>query len=435
MSGKKFIKYLRKSSVLITVLAVLMSCASPKPVPVSVLKDGQRVLFIGDSITQDGTYIDYIETFLAAKYPDKNINILDLGLSSETVCGLTEPGHPYPRPNVHERLQRVLERTRPDIVVACYGMNDGIYSPLTKDRFKAFQNGILKLINKVKETGAQLYLLTPPPFDPAPVRQKVVDENAGTFGFSQPYKDYDRVLKTYSEWIMDLQLPDVNKIDIHKKMSGFILEKRKTDPDFYLARDGVHPGPVGHWLMAQAILEEWGETPVMEVCEINAKKQTAVQGDVEDIKNEKGVISFSWKTPVSVLLVTNDAGEVSGLNNQLIGQRLLVKKLDKAAYKLFEGEKEITSLTVKQLAAGIDLSVFLGLSVNKRGVKLLNTVRRKRRIYDSSLLKDIGHLKPTTTSPMALEKAEEEAKELGLLIKETAYPVAVRLRLVPVNDR
>ncbi|MBN2413246.1 SGNH/GDSL hydrolase family protein [candidate division KSB1 bacterium] len=435
MNRKYFLKYQFKSYVLIPVLAILMNCVSPKPVPVSVLKDGQQILFIGDSITQDGTYIDYIETFLSAKYPDKNFNILDLGLSSETVCGLTEPGHPYPRPNVHERLQRVLERTDPDIVVACYGMNDGIYSPLSEDRFKAFQDGILKLINKVKETGAQLYLLTPPPYDPVPVSEKVVDENAPVFGYATPFKNYDQVLKTYGEWIMGLQIPDVIIINIHKRMSGFITENRKTDPEFYLARDGVHPGPVGHWLMAQAILEQWGETPVMEICEINAKKLNSPQGDVQDIKNENGEISFSWKTPVSVLLFANDTSELLGLNNTLIGQKLLVKKLKESDYKLFEREREIASLTGKQLEDGIDLSAYLGLSVNKRGVELLNTVRQKRRIYDSSLLKDIGHLKPTTTSPMAREKAEEEVKKLRLVIKETAYPVAVRLRLVPVNDR
>ena len=398
------------------------------------LKPDDTILFIGDSITQAGTYIDYIETFLSAKYPDKNFEILGLGLSSETVCGLTEPGHPYPRPNVHERLQRVLDRTAPDIVVACYGMNDGIYAPLAEDRFKAYQDGIQQLITKVRATGATLYLLTPPPYDPVPVSEKVVDENAPVFGYATPYKNYDQVLKTYGEWIMGLQVPDVITVNIHKIMTGFLLENRKTDPEFYLARDGVHPGPVGHWLMAQAVLEAWGEAPVMEVCEINAKKQTAVQGNVENITSTNGGISFSWKSRVSVLLISNDTGELDGLNSQLIGQKLVVKNLPKPAYKLFEADKEIATLTGKQLTAGVELSPYLRLSTNKKGVKLLNTVRQKRRTYDSSLRKDIGHLKPTTTSPMPLDKAEARAKELKTVIKETTYPVAVPLRLVPVGE-
>ena len=35
-----------------------------------------------------------------------------------------------PRPDLHERLERVLTQTKPDLVFARYGMNDGIYLPL-----------------------------------------------------------------------------------------------------------------------------------------------------------------------------------------------------------------------------------------------------------------------------------------------------------------
>ena len=434
MKRRHFLKYALNCAVFVLIL-VTLKCGTPKQIPVSVLKDGQRILFIGDSITYAGTFIDYIETYLLAKYPGKKFEIVDLGLGSETVCGLTEPGHPYARPNVHERLQRVLERTRPDLVVACYGMNDGIYSPFSQDRFKAYQDGIYKLIERVKEFGAYLYLLTPPPFDPVSVKDKVVDENADIFGFSAPYINYDNVLKRYGDWIMSLEFPNVEKIDVHKSMINFLLENRKTNPDYYLSRDGVHPGPVGHWLMAQTILEAWGEEPVIEMCEINAKKQTVRQGDVENIVKSNGKINFSWKARVSVQLYANETQQKIKLNNKLIGHKLFVKNTEKLKFELYEGEKSITTLSQKELKDGIDLSQYLGLSINKRGVKLLNMVRQKRRIYDYSLLNDIGHSRPMTTSPMPLNKAEERAKELELRIKETAYPVAVQLRLIPVNDK
>ena len=48
---------------------------------------------------------------------------------------LSEPGHAggaFPRPELYERLERVLERAKPDLIVACYGMNDGIYHPFTQ---------------------------------------------------------------------------------------------------------------------------------------------------------------------------------------------------------------------------------------------------------------------------------------------------------------
>src|SRR5207245_9870562 len=101
-----------------------------------LLQDGQRVVFLGDSNTFAGQYIAYLDAYLYTRFPDKKFELLNLGLPSETVSGLSEPDHPYPRPCIFERLDRILEKTKPDIVVACYGMNDGIYHPFSVQRFK-----------------------------------------------------------------------------------------------------------------------------------------------------------------------------------------------------------------------------------------------------------------------------------------------------------
>ncbi len=78
-----------------------------------------------------------LEAAIVVQHPDRHMQLINVGLPSETVSGLSEPGHAggqFPRPDLHERLQRVLEQTKPELVVACYGMNDGIYYPLGDDR-------------------------------------------------------------------------------------------------------------------------------------------------------------------------------------------------------------------------------------------------------------------------------------------------------------
>ncbi len=92
-----------------------------------LLRDGQRIVFLGDSITNAGGYVQYVEAYLLARFPDQKFELINLGLPSETVTGLSEPEHPFPRPDAHERLERALLKTKPDVVVICYGMNDGIY--------------------------------------------------------------------------------------------------------------------------------------------------------------------------------------------------------------------------------------------------------------------------------------------------------------------
>jgi len=99
----------------------------------------RRVVFLGDSITYSGEYVEFIETYVRSRFPESRVEFLDLGLPSETVSGLSEPGHAggaFPRPDLHERLGRVLEKAKPDLIVACYGMNDGIYYPFSDERFQ-----------------------------------------------------------------------------------------------------------------------------------------------------------------------------------------------------------------------------------------------------------------------------------------------------------
>src|SRR5437016_12891499 len=134
-----------------------------------LLKDGQRVVFLGDSNTYAGKFIAYLDAYLCTRFPEQRFELINLGLPSETVSGLSEADHPYPRPNVHDRVQRALELTKPDIVVICYGMNDGIYSPFDEGRFKKYQEGLTKLIAKVEKAGATAMLMTSPPFDAAPL--------------------------------------------------------------------------------------------------------------------------------------------------------------------------------------------------------------------------------------------------------------------------
>src|SRR5690242_20699035 len=67
----------------------------------------RRVVFLGDSITYSGQYIEYLETVFRTRYRALRCEFQDLGLPSETVSGLTEPGHAggkFLRPDLHERL-------------------------------------------------------------------------------------------------------------------------------------------------------------------------------------------------------------------------------------------------------------------------------------------------------------------------------------------
>lgn len=231
----------------------------PKTTAAGTLPDVSRILFLGDSITYSGHYITLLETAIRIQHPERNVELLNLGLPSETVSGLSEPGHAggqFPRPHLHERLTRVLDEVRPDLVVACYGMNDGIYFPLREDRFLAYREGIMQLRTEVQRHGAELLLLTPAMFDAQPIADRLLPDGLETY--PQPYKNYDDVLEHYAQWLLTKRMDHWNVVDVHGAMKTAILERRKTEPNFTFAADGVHPNEAGHEVIAQALADHWG---------------------------------------------------------------------------------------------------------------------------------------------------------------------------------
>ncbi|MFO0888625.1 MAG: SGNH/GDSL hydrolase family protein [Isosphaeraceae bacterium] len=250
-----------KAAWLIPVCCIIAT-ASPtttRPAEPHPLEGVHRVVFLGDSITYAGEYIAFTEAILRVKQPALRCEFLDLGLPSETVSGLSEPGHAggqFPRPDLHERLDRVLRQTKPDLIVACYGMNDGIYYPFGEDRFSRFKEGMEFLRERAKAGGARVLHLTPPVFDPLPIRERTLP--AGLAEYRQPYEGYNDVLDRYAEWLIGQRSKGWDVVDVHGPLKRYLAEQRARDPRFRLADDGVHMNATGHWLMARELLQHWG---------------------------------------------------------------------------------------------------------------------------------------------------------------------------------
>jgi lysophospholipase L1-like esterase len=216
---------------------------------------GKRIVVLGDSITQGGTYVSFMDYFLQKSRPALRYEIYPLGLSSETLSGLSEVGHAggkFPRPCLFERLGRTLEKVKPEVVFACYGINDGIYQPLDAARFKAFQDGVNKLLDQCQAAGVkQVFLVTPPIYD--------LTAKPGEF-------NYDSVMTAYAAWEMELKRPGLTVVDLHSAM-----RKARDARAEVFSRDRIHPGDDGHLLMARTILAGAGvATP-----EVSAKEAIA----------------------------------------------------------------------------------------------------------------------------------------------------------------
>lgn len=234
---------------------------------VPALRPGKRTVFLGDSITNTGGFVTEIDRWQLATRGKIETEIINLGLSSETVSGLSEPGHPFPRPVLGERLARVIERAKPDHAILCYGMNDGVYMPPDEMRMKAFQLGLTNAIETLVRSGISVTILTPPPFDALPIEKTLGDQADPKLGYTKPYRRYDDVLESFAGFERTLagtrskghpdEVSSLEVLDIRKAIQAELISKRTTNPQFTFAADGVHLNAEGHAVIASSILVKW----------------------------------------------------------------------------------------------------------------------------------------------------------------------------------
>ncbi len=239
-----------------------------------------RVAILGDSITFDGRWANLVESALRGTPQFADAEIVNFGLSSETVSGLSEAGHAggkFPRPCLHERLGRILEGYHPTLVLACYGMNDGIYLPPDEARMEAYRNGILKLKSDVEKSGASVIFITPPLHQ----ADKPSDD---------PNR-YDAVLDGYGEWLVARRADGWQVIDIRPDLRKGIAAEKGRDPKFVYAGDGVHPGDVGHRLMAESIASQ-----LWPILKLPGAPNFPDKGALDLLKRRGDLLKLAWLT-------------------------------------------------------------------------------------------------------------------------------------------
>jgi hypothetical protein len=106
------------------------------------LKDGDRVVFYGDSITEQRLYTPFTETFVVTRFPDRRIEFTHSGWSGDRVTGGGG--------SVEIRLNRDLIAYRPTVVTIMLGMNDGRYRAFDQELFSTFSGGYEKMVGMIE---------------------------------------------------------------------------------------------------------------------------------------------------------------------------------------------------------------------------------------------------------------------------------------------
>lgn len=393
------------------------------------LQGPERVVFFGDSITQNGRYVEYIETFLLTRFWEHRFEIVNRGISSETLSGTSEIDHDPPRPDAHERFSRDITPLKPDVLVSCFGMNDGNYHPFSEELFAKYKAGVKRLAKRAAEQAkATLVIMTPPPFDA--YRKRTSDPDASHWGYKYAFIGYDDVLERYSRWLSTLRKNGFVVADVHSAMNRHLAERRQEKVSFYLSGDGVHPNATGHWLMAQTLLLAWNAPAEAGSVELDAKTRRIVRGDVRDLKVREGTIEFAWRTSLPMPVDPQwDAESIAmeKMAEQLNRHRLKITSLSDKRYRLFANGQMVSTLSREQLAKGINLLDYAEFPTVKQSREVLNLVQQRQRLIYKTWRQSIKSMDKDL-----LETVSEKSAELNARARELCQPKQITLRLVPV---
>lgn len=134
------------------------------PPPKFELKDGDRIVWIGNTLVEREQRYGYWETALHAAYPKANFTLRNLGWSGDTVYGDARAGFDTPEKGF-ERLVGLTLELKPTVIFVSYGQNESFDGEAGLGRF---EKGLNKLLDALKPANARVVLFTPLPFQGAP---------------------------------------------------------------------------------------------------------------------------------------------------------------------------------------------------------------------------------------------------------------------------
>ncbi len=311
------------------------------------LKNGDRVVFYGDSITDQRLYTTFVESYAVTRFPEMDVAFVHSGWGGDRVSG---GGGGL----IDTRLSRDVYAYHPTVMTVMLGMNDGSYRTFDQPIFDEFAGGYRHIVTSVKTAvpGIRMTLIEPSPYDD--VTRPPTFEGG-----------YNQVLVRYGQFIKDLaareslDFADLNTYVVAALQKAQALDAAKA-PD--LIKDRVHPGPGGHLLMAAALLKAWGAPALVSSVEIDGASASGKNSAVTDLTAQNGTLR--WKQTDKSLpmpLDFQDAGIALALKSSdfvdtLDREMLRVSGLAAPAYVLSVDGEKIGTFSREELAAGINLA-------------------------------------------------------------------------------
>lgn len=392
------------------------------PARASILKKGQRVAITGDSITEQRLYSKFIETYLRVCLPDLELRVIQLGWSGETAPGFAG------------RMDNDLLPWKPDVVTTCYGMNDGHYRVYDESIGSAYSHAMGDIVGRLKKAGVTVVVGGPGVVDSHWFKK----DPPGAKLYNENLAHLSKLAKSVAE------SEGFPFADVFGAMQVAMEQAKPALGDEYdvAGKDGIHPGPNGHLIMAYAFLKAMGLDGRIGTITLDFQGKAVASEGHRIVGEEPGRVDLeSSRYP---FCFTGDAKSPSGtrsilqyvpFNADLNRLVLVVRNLDGPRGKVTWGTTA-KSFSREELEKGVNLAAEFPDNPFGESFRKVEAMVGAKQSLETGLIKSVINQFPRVNEAMGKDKTVEaslEALRTQIFESEAKLDASVRNVVLPVR--
>lgn len=407
-------------------------------------RDGDRVVFLGDSITEQRLYSNYIEAYVLSRHPTWKISFRNAAWGGDTswlrMRSRTDETQLFASDDARQAemvtravgfgLERDVLPLKPTAVLVNFGMNDHLYQPFRADVLRTYVRSQSEIARVLNAAGIRLAFLTP-----QPVEDKRTD----------PDKDFRNVsLGRFCEALREVaeraNARFVNQFDPY-------LAVMLASPGTIGRGDAIHPGPAGQLIMAWAVLKALDATPLVATATIDGARgrvESVQACRIDGLKAENGVITFDRLDDALPMPIDARGDSAMGLVPFFADLNLLELKISGlvtgTVYTIEIDGKNVATVGATELGAGWKFARSGGAITDQAQDLLALIVKKNDRYFQRWRNVQLFAVPDWVVAPAELAKnrqaeldrLDREIAELEASIDAMRLPKVHRFRIAPV---
>jgi len=365
----------------------------------TLLRQGDFVAVTGDSITEQRLYSVFIEDYLLMCRPAADLRVSQFGWNGDSAEWFSK------------RMVNNVLPFKPDVVTTCFGMNDGVYGPMTDEIASRYREAERTIVREFKKTGVRVIVVGSP---------GCLDIDKAFGGDKERSVMYNGTLAGFRDIGRDIAKEEgVFFANVHDPMIDFMTKaKAKYGKEYSFSVDGGHPQRNGHLVMAYAFLKALGCDGDIGTITVDLEKNTAVATDGHQVMTyadgrvevESSRYPFCFYGEPYSPDSTRGVLEFIPFNEELNRFRLVVRGLDAATAKVSWGEASL-EFPVAQLEKGINLAAEFLDNPFSEPFRAVEEMIAAQQLSEVALVKE-----QMNTLGFLRERAAEEREALDRLV-------------------